>query len=532
MVTNFFTISEIAKYLNNNVKDYFIKEIYSQEKNKFLIELSNDHSENAVLEFSIEKDNIYLLLKHNFSKAKKNYADLFDEVSGLKILEISIYNNDRVIKFSLENDFVMFFTFFVNKSNCYIIKNSVVINSFKDKSDYLDRNIDEVIPEIVKTDTAGKVEENISVKNFVKSNYRKYGTGYVKEVLFRTSILETDVIDEKNKEILEKTFYEINESLKSPVYLLYKTDTRFIVSLINLLHLAENEKSEFENVNQLIAEYQKLKFRSEKISTFKSSKENELNSKLKGIEKKIEGINTQLMHCIDSDSLRKEGEIIIQNSYAITKGEKIFSYVDEINNIVKIKLKENLSPVENAQYYFDKYKKQKASVELLKTKITHFEKEKEKIMKEIEAVKEVDDIKKIVKEEKKSAENKNDETSRFRKFKLTEKYEVWVGKDSASNDLLTTKYSAQNDLWFHVRGASGSHTVLKLSNKKEDVGKEIISAAASIAAYYSKARNSSSVPVAYCEKKHVKKKKGFKQGSVVMEREKVIFVKPLLPENN
>ncbi|MCY7362300.1 MAG: NFACT RNA binding domain-containing protein, partial [Ignavibacteria bacterium] len=181
---------------------------------------------------------------------------------------------------------------------------------------------------------------------------------------------------------------------------------------------------------------------------------------------------------------------------------------------------------------FDKYKKQKASVELLKIKIAHFEKEKEKIMKEIEAVKEVDDIKKIVKEEKKSAENKNDETSRFRKFKLTEKYEVWVGKDSASNDLLTTKYSAQNDLWFHVRGASGSHTVLKLSNKKEDVGKEIISAAASIAAYYSKARNSSSVPVAYCEKKHVKKKKGFKQGSVVMEREKVIFVKPLLPENN
>jgi predicted ribosome quality control (RQC) complex YloA/Tae2 family protein len=95
--------------------------------------------------------------------------------------------------------------------------------------------------------------------------------------------------------------------------------------------------------------------------------------------------------------------------------------------------------------------------------------------------------------------------------------------------MLTTKYASPNDLWFHVRGASGSHTVLKVSNKKEVTGKEIINKAASIAAYYSKARNASSVPVAYCQKKYVKKKKGFKEGSVVMEREKVIFVKPGLP---
>jgi predicted ribosome quality control (RQC) complex YloA/Tae2 family protein len=126
---------------------------------------------------------------------------------------------------------------------------------------------------------------------------------------------------------------------------------------------------------------------------------------------------------------------------------------------------------------------------------------------------------------------RQDETSRFRKFVLNEKFEVWVGKDSISNDLLTTKHTAQNDLWFHVRGASGSHTVLKVHNKKESIDKKIIETAASIAAYYSKARNASHVPVAYCEKKFVKKKKGMKAGSVIMEREKVIFVKPGLPED-
>lgn len=125
---------------------------------------------------------------------------------------------------------------------------------------------------------------------------------------------------------------------------------------------------------------------------------------------------------------------------------------------------------------------------------------------------------------------RDDETNKFRKFKIAEDLEVWVGKDSATNDLLTMHYSAHNDLWFHVRGFSGSHTVLKTGNKKE-IDKKYILSAASIAAYYSKARNGGNVPVAYTERKYVKKKKGFREGTVILEKEKVIFVKPGLPEN-
>ncbi|MEO8210469.1 MAG: NFACT RNA binding domain-containing protein, partial [bacterium] len=226
------------------------------------------------------------------------------------------------------------------------------------------------------------------------------------------------------------------------------------------------------------------------------------------------------------------GNTILQNLQQIKRGDKKYLYEHEDGQKIEIKLKDNLTPVENAQNYFDKYKKQKSSVDLLRSKIHSMEKEKRMIEDELQKINNLNDYKTLIKEEKKSGENKNDETSRFRKFKLNEKYEVWVGKDSASNDLLTTRHSAQNDLWFHVRGSSGSHTVLKVSNKKEDIPKEAIQSAASIAAYYSKARKASSVPVAYCERKFVKKKKGFKEGSVVMEREKVIFVKPSLPEEN
>ena len=120
--------------------------------------------------------------------------------------------------------------------------------------------------------------------------------------------------------------------------------------------------------------------------------------------------------------------------------------------------------------------------------------------------------------------------NRFRIFLFEFGFEVWVGKDSASNDLLTFKYSKQDDLWFHVRGASGSHTVLKIPEEFEGkIPKDIIKAAAEICAYYSKAKNAKNVNVAYTEAKNVHKYRGAKSGSVVIKNEKVVKVTPKIP---
>jgi predicted ribosome quality control (RQC) complex YloA/Tae2 family protein len=118
----------------------------------------------------------------------------------------------------------------------------------------------------------------------------------------------------------------------------------------------------------------------------------------------------------------------------------------------------------------------------------------------------------------------------FRIFKLNEGCEVWVGKNSMANDLLTFRYSRQYDLWFHVKSSSGSHIVLKLPDKDFNPSKNIIKAAASIAAYYSKSNNAKNVTVAYTQAKNIEKYKGAKSGSVVIKREKLIKVEPSLPD--
>lgn len=117
----------------------------------------------------------------------------------------------------------------------------------------------------------------------------------------------------------------------------------------------------------------------------------------------------------------------------------------------------------------------------------------------------------------------------FRIYKLEEGFEVWIGKDSTANDLLSFKYTSQNDLWFHVRGSSGSHTILKVPGDADQIPKEYIKKAASIAAFYSKSKNAKIVPVAYTQGKYVQKYKGAKSGSVVIKNEKIVKVVPGLP---
>jgi len=118
---------------------------------------------------------------------------------------------------------------------------------------------------------------------------------------------------------------------------------------------------------------------------------------------------------------------------------------------------------------------------------------------------------------------------RFRKFFINDKFEIYAGKNATNNDELTTKFARQNDYWFHARGSSGSHVILRWDNSKEKPSKELIKLVASIAAFYSGAKNSKMVPVAYTLKKYVRKPKGAAVGAVVIEKEDVVLVEPKLP---
>jgi predicted ribosome quality control (RQC) complex YloA/Tae2 family protein len=427
----------------------------------------------------------------------------------------------------MSNSEKLIFCFAPGKENMIISRDNIILESFKNSTSITNKDIkDYLISKQVKSSQLN------TIKDYLKSNYIKFGNQYFKEILFKTNLTPTDTLTPEISERIDKEFDSLLNEFRNPVYILYSGEKESLISLIELKYYNNKNyfKTHFNNINDLVIEYYYKKDKLKFVTDTKEKKLSELNQKLKKIEKNICNLNIHLKESLDSEKYLNYGNYILANLGDIKQNMDYLEILEE-DSIEKIKLDNTISPSKNAQKYFKKYKKQKESADLLKLKIGKFEKEKIKVQEEINNLKNMSDFKEIKNISKSNIKEKdNDETSKFRKFVLSDDYQVWVGKDSKSNDLLTMHYSAPNDLWFHIRGTSGSHTVLKTGNKTENLDKNIIETAASICAYYSKARNAGNVPVAFCQRKYVKKKKGFKEGSVVMEREKVVFVKPKLPE--
>ena len=118
---------------------------------------------------------------------------------------------------------------------------------------------------------------------------------------------------------------------------------------------------------------------------------------------------------------------------------------------------------------------------------------------------------------------------RPRTFFTSDGWEVWVGRSTAENDLITHRLSNPHDFWLHVVGVPGSHVILRRPSRTAIPKPRTLEEAASIAAYYSKARKLSRVPVIYTERKFVSKPRRGKPGQAICSRERELLVRPKLP---
>jgi predicted ribosome quality control (RQC) complex YloA/Tae2 family protein len=106
---------------------------------------------------------------------------------------------------------------------------------------------------------------------------------------------------------------------------------------------------------------------------------------------------------------------------------------------------------------------------------------------------------------------------------------VLAGRTEADNERLSLKLARPEDWWFHVRGASGSHVVLRA---REDVepDRATLERAASVAAYHSKLRAGGTVAVSCTRARFVTKPRGARPGTVQIRKERILKVKPNLPD--
>ena len=124
--------------------------------------------------------------------------------------------------------------------------------------------------------------------------------------------------------------------------------------------------------------------------------------------------------------------------------------------------------------------------------------------------------------QKKGMKKPDNKKPQLETYYSTDGDSIFVGKNNKQNDYLTNKFARRDEVWLHTKDIPGSHVVIRNESPSEQTIKE----AAILAAYYSKAKDSSSVPVDFTKVRHVKKPNGSKPGFVIYEQQQTVFVTP------
>lgn len=254
-----------------------------------------------------------------------------------------------------------------------------------------------------------------------------------------------------------------------------------------------------------------------------------LNTKINTTQKYISTATEKLITLETTTNYQQIADVLMANLHLKTTNiDQIELHNFYTNQNTVIKLKPLLSLSKNAENYYRKSKNQKIELSKIEETINRKEKELtiwETLKSEIEISQDLKQIRRIVETNKLLIPKQKIQASVPYTEIEFEGYKIWIGKNAQQNDVLTLKYAHKDDLWLHAKDCPGSHVVLKFQAGKP-FPKSVIDRACELAAWFSKKKTESLVPVIVTPKKFVRKIKGSAPGNVVVEQEKILLIAP------
>jgi len=237
------------------------------------------------------------------------------------------------------------------------------------------------------------------------------------------------------------------------------------------------------------------------------------------------------------DDYRMAGEMILANKARLKKGQAQAELTGYDGKQVFIILDPSRSPAENASRYFQRYKKAKAGLAMMRERLAEARDEAvflKAVQEELDAATDREGMLAVrsllarrgyIKVDAGKVSGRSHAASPPFRMVEHEGWQILVGKSSAGNDYITMKLARPDDLWLHAEGLPGSHVIVRNPGKR-DIPEGVLRRAASLAAYYSKGKGSAKVPVAYTPAALVKKPKGAAAGAVVLTGRKTMMAAP------
>ena len=352
-----------------------------------------------------------------------------------------------------------------------------------------------------------------------------FNDSLVKQLQGFSKQLEQEVRYRMNNDSFENIMNQIQES--DSLYLTKNKDS-YEFHVIPLTHLNENYIK--WNIQEGFDEIYYQSDEKERIKNISDDLFKIVKRQIKHYETKINKLQNSYNDALNLDDDKQNGDLLYMYENLNQKGLNTIDITDYENNTKTIKLDPKLSIKDNANKYYSTYQKKRKGkvhleqqIEIANNELQYFESLNEQlsIANYFDAL----DIKEELSNHGylKKTNNKNKKKKKVNLYQLiVDDYIITFGKNNIQNNYLTFDYANSNNTWFHAKDFHGSHVVVNSDNPNE----KIIRLCANIAAYNSKGRYSSSVPVDYCLVKNIKKIKGFKPGFVSFKNYKTIYIDP------
>ena len=562
------TMSVLAKELNERLQTGQIQKLYQIDKTTLLFKIRALNEDQSLVITVGATPAMYLSKPLQDLPKEPSSLCMFlrKHIEGSRIVKVEQINGDRIMCIQtdkLEMDGSITSTFIYVElmgkySNCIFVQDGVILESLIHVSPLMNRERS-ISPKLYYElpPNANRVSlmdfdyneiKNLltsfgdgTVQQSIRTIFNGFGKPLLDEVLLTSDLSGNEIISDlipTQVDALAKALYELKIKLNESNGLLTlindnnkKAHATFILQNYKVL-------KEYSTISEALEE---SIHNTKSIHTADKELEKILTAAIKKEEVRHQKIKDELDDTNKMDTYKLYGDILMINAHLQVQYEpsiQLPNLLSEDGELLTIPLKPNLTIVENGQWYYKLYTK-------LKNRMVSGEYQLNASTTKLEYLKSIlysislattreslEEIRKecmdagIIKKSKKPLSYKLGKSNYIH---LTiDEGEIFIGRNNQQNEYLTHRFAKPTDIWFHTQDIQGSHLILRLNVEPDDM---ILSKVAQYAAYFSKARETSKVPVDYTYIKNIKKPPGSPLGFVIFSTHQTMIVEPKKPDN-
>ena len=562
------TMSVLAKELNERLQTGQIQKLYQIDKTTLLFKIRALNEDQNLIVTVGATPAMYLSKPIQDLPKEPSSLCMFlrKHIEGSRIVKVEQINGDRIMCIQtdkLEMDGSITSTFIYVElmgkySNCIFVQDGVILESLIHVSPLMNRERSispklhyELPPNANRVSLMDFDYDEIknlltsfgdgTVQQSIRAIFNGFGKPLLDEVLLTANLSGNEIISDlipTQVDALAKALYELKIKLNESNGLLTlindnnkKAHATFILQNYKVL-------KEYSTISEALEE---SIHNTKSIHTADKELEKILTAAIKKEEVRHQKIKDELDDTNKMDTYKLYGDILMINAHLQVQYEpsiQLPNLLSEDGELLTIPLKPNLTIVENGQWYYKLYTK-------LKNRMVSGEYQLNASTTKLEYLKSIlysislattreslEEIRKecmdagIIKKSKKPLSYKLGKSNYIH---LTiDEGEIFIGRNNQQNEYLTHRFAKPTDIWFHTQDIQGSHLILRLNVEPDDM---ILSKVAQYAAYFSKARETSKVPVDYTYIKNIKKPQGSPLGFVIFNTHQTMIVEPKKPDN-